>query len=300
MGLKSISGLCRLIGEIITGAEKHIAVGPDLHIDHGVRDRAEMVCNRTDDLIPEGMNDHIHANARMTKTHTGPGPTRGIRVINALDPETLINRTSLTGLPDRTRSARHWTKFPLTPTPSASIVGIQDIGLWNVPCIIREEMAVVIRIAHGRLISPDHIMVHNVPGHRSEPKRLSDGGHRNGRRPQSAGRRRTGPGRRTNDVRDLTTVGGRAPWTRISARHVASTGIGKTSVPILSPTGRVLAGCPKRTADTSIYWVCGKQDAPGGRARPQPVGRQGRSEFCMLMLIRSSDISKSLPLICAV
>ena len=296
---KSISGLCRLIVEIITGAQKHITVGPALHIDHGVRDRAEMVCNRTDDLIPERMNNHIHANARMTKTHIGPSPTRGIRVIDALDPETLINRTSLTGLPDWRRSARHWTKFPLTPTPSASIVGIQDIGLWNVPCIICEEMAIMIRIVHGRLISPDRIMVHNVPGQRCETKRLSDGGHWNGRRPQSAGRRRTGPERRTNDVRDLTTVGSRAPWIRISATHVASTGIGKTSVPILSATSRVLAGCPKRTADTSIYWVCGKQDAPGGRARPQPVGRQERSEFCMLMPIRCSDISKSLPLICA-
>ena len=107
MGLKSISGLCRLIVEIITGSEKHIAVGHALHIDHGVRDQAEKVCNRTDDLIPEGMNDHIHANARMTKTHIAPGPTRGIRVINALDPWTLMNRTSLTGLPDRRRSARH-------------------------------------------------------------------------------------------------------------------------------------------------------------------------------------------------
>ena len=169
MGLKSISGLCRLIGEIITGAEKHIAVGPDLHIDNGVQDRAEMVCNRTDDLIPEGMNDHIHVSARMTKTHTGPGPTRGIRVINALDPENLIKRSSLTGLPDQTSSARQWTKFPLTPTPSASIVGIQDIGLWNVPCKIREEMAVVIRIAHGRLIGPDHIMVLNVPDTGANP-----------------------------------------------------------------------------------------------------------------------------------
>ena len=281
MGRKFIFGLCRLIVEIITGAEKHTAVGPALYSDHGVRDRAEMVYNRSDDLIPEGMKDHIHANARMTKNHIGPGPTRGIRVNNAPNPGPLINCTNLTGLPGRRGSARYWTRLSLTPTASASVVGIQDIGLWNVHCMIRAEMAVVIRIAHGRLISPDHIMVHNFLGQQSEPRRLSNGGHQNGRRPQSAGGCRTGPRRQTDDVRDLTTVGGPALSKRISARHVASTGIGKTSVPILSLPSRVLAGCPKRTEDTSIIGSAGSKTRP--RAVPdhsQSEGKDGQSSAC--------------------
>ena len=231
MGLRFKSALCRGIVETITGAVKHSAMGPTLHIAHGLGDRAQMACNRTANVIPEGVNASNHENAHATKTHLSPGPRRRTRVINTLDPKTLRNCTSHTGLPGWRRSARHWTKFPLTPTPTASIVGIPVIRLWNVHCIIHDGMAVVIKIAKGLLISHHKIVVHNVQGHHSEPRRRSNEGRRNGRRLQSARGRRTGQEHLTAKGPDLATVAGRVPWRRICATHVASTGIGKTRVP---------------------------------------------------------------------
>ena len=66
MGLRFISAVCRGIVETITGAVKHTAVGPTLHIAHGLGDRAEMACNRTANVIPEGVNASNHENAHTT------------------------------------------------------------------------------------------------------------------------------------------------------------------------------------------------------------------------------------------
>ena len=141
-------------------------------------------------------------------------------------------------------------------------------------------MAVVIKIAQGLLISHHKIVVHNVQGHHSEPRRRSSEGRRNGGRLQSARGRRTGPEHLTAKSPDLATVAGRVE--KNLCNTCGKYGHWQDKCPKASPTNRVLIGCPKGPkAPIFNYCVCATQNEPEALPdRSQSEDKDGQIAAC--------------------